>query len=678
MATQSPPALLSFDGSGIPQSLKDQNRWAPWKAVFNEKRGKYDKIPCNADHSEYGISTAAPERWASFDTALRAFKAGQPVLSGVGYVMTKPHGVVGVDLDNCVADGVVAPWALAVVASLDSYTELSPSGKGLRIFVLGEAVDWMNHQVGIEVYGGTAPRFLTITGTKLPGAHSTVRAVPAAALTELRAQYGREVRTAEIEAADMPELLPESLIPDLADLDVPYFVRDFLTSGEVRGSDRSDELHAAGIALYQAGLADQEVFSVLTANPYVMEVALDHRRQDTDRATLYVWKEHCQKAKVKAEARRVSADLFDDISEPTPEGAETVDPLAGFEDISAPEEKAAKPQKQPRFAVQDISDFLKRPKANWLIKGVLPQAGLAVVFGESGSGKTFFVLDLTAAIARGIEWRGHKTRQGRVVYVCAEGEAGFRNRLDAYVKHNGLDGMPMGVIPDAPNLLEKTDVKDLLAALKAHGKVDVIVLDTFAQVMPGANENSGEDVGRALAHCKAIHRVTGALVILVHHSGKDSSKGARGWSGLRAAADAEIEVERCDHNRSATVTKLKDGEDGAEFGFKLETITIGEDDDGDTTSSCVITHGKVVRKEKEPAGSKQKVVMRVMRDLTETPGEYVSTNAVIENAIAQIPHDEAEGKRDRRRQHVLQAVEALVASGTLRMVSGQICINEQE
>mgnify|MGYP003346413027 CR=1 FL=1 len=109
---------------------------------------------------------------------------------------------------------------------------------------------------------------------------------------------------------------------------------------------------------------------------------------------------------------------------------------------------------------------------------------------------------------------------------------------------------------------------------------DVVIVDTWAQTTPGANENSGEDMGKALAHCKGIHRATGAMVMLVHHSGKDASRGARGWSGLRAAADVELEVVRADEARSLTVTKLKDGEDGAEFAFRLESVVLGLDEDG--------------------------------------------------------------------------------------------------
>ena len=655
MAVLPPPTLRPFDGSAIPKALKDQPRWAPWKAVYNEKRGKFDKIPHRADVPEYGLSTAAPERWFTFAAALGTYEREQPFFAGVGYVMTHAHGVVGIDLDDCVAEGTITPWALEVVAALDSYTEVSPSGNGLRVFCLGAATDWTNHQVGIEVYGGSAPRFLTITGSHLINTPLELKPLAEGVMRDLQGRYGRDVRKVEVEAVDLPELLDDILLPDLDSLELPYTARDFLTSGEHRG-DRSGDLHASAVALYQAGLSDDEVLSVLAANPFAMEVALDHRRQDTERALVYLWKEHCLKAKGKGGSRVATDDDFEDISTPV-----------------AQAEKPA-PAKPQRFRVESVGEFLQRPRLTWLVKGVLPEAALAVVFGESGSGKTFWVLDLLACVARGVPWRGRKVKQGRGVYICAEGVAGFRNRLEAYCQYHGPQDLPIGVIPDAPNLLERGDVKDLLAAVKTFGQVSVIVVDTFAQVMPGADENSGEDVGRALAHCKALHKATGALVVLIHHSGKDSSKGARGWSGLRAAADAEIEIERSEHDRSATVTKLKDGGDSEEFGFRLETLSIGQDDDGDDISSCVVSQGSMAKAKPLPKGANQRLVLRIAQELLDLADGSVTTTELVDNVIDQIPFDRAAGKKDLRRQHVLQAVQSLVDCDRLSTSGGLVSV----
>jgi hypothetical protein len=179
-----------------------------------------------------------------------------------------------------------------------------------------------------------------------------------------------------------------------------------------------------------------------------------------------------------------------------------------------------------------------------------------------------------------------------VVYIASEGAGGLRKRLQAQAQHNDLDlsDVDFGVIPVAPNFLEKTDVLDVAKAVLASGGASVVVVDTWAQSTPGGNENSGEDMGKALSHCKGLHRATGAMVLLVHHSGKDASKGARGWSGLRAAAEAEIEVVRNKEQRAAVITKLKDDKDNGEYGFRLNTVVLGIDADGDEITSCVLEH----------------------------------------------------------------------------------------
>ncbi len=334
-----------------------------------------------------------------------------------------------------------------------------------------------------------------------------------------------------------------------------------------------------------------------------------------------------------------------------------------------------------RFMPVPAHEFAVATQLRWIIKGVLPHGELAVLYGESGSGKSFMALDLAAAVARGVEWRGHRVHQGKVVYVAAEGANGFRNRLRAYGHQHALDlkDLPLHVIHAAPNMLDKTDALDVAKAiLKVVGKPDLIIIDTLAQTMPGGNENAGEDMGKALAHCRGLHRATGALVMLVHHSGKDASKGARGWSGLRAAADVEMEVMRADDDRVLTVTKQKDGDDGGEFGFKLETVLVDFDVDGDEITSCVVQHteGNNVKDRKRLKGVNQKLVMRVFEDLIGVGGEAVEREDLIVAVAAQMDFDNASGKKDRRREMSVKAIESvreagfLVADGTKLMTSG--------
>jgi len=369
---------------------------------------------------------------------------------------------------------------------------------------------------------------------------------------------------------------------------------------------------------------------------------------------------------------------FDDLNAAGPAPAEGNDtPTAAGPDPSPAPAAPAVPHvasSAPRYQFVPHSTFANHAPPRWRVKGVLPDAELALVIGQSGAGKSFIALDLAFAIAQGVPWRGRRVRQGVVAYVAAEGAGGFRNRLQAYQQHFGLeDVLPFHVLGAAPNLLQKEDVRDLIAAVKALGPVDVVFLDTFAQMTAGGDENSAEDMGRALGHCKALHRACGATIVPVHHLGKDVTKGARGWSGMHAAADAVLEVARGEGaERAMRISKQKDGEDGEVLPFRLEGVTIGTDADGDEITSCVVHHVEEATTpgaKREPRGPTERLVWRVAHDLAELGGGDLTVAAIIEGAVGRLARDPA--KRDRRRDVVMRALQAL-ATGSFLAIEGDL------
>lgn len=331
-----------------------------------------------------------------------------------------------------------------------------------------------------------------------------------------------------------------------------------------------------------------------------------------------------------------------------------------------------------RFAVLKPSEFHATESPGWFIKGVLPVADLAVFYGASGSGKSFFTFDMVCAIARGEPWRGRRVRQARVVYIVAEGSGGFRNRIKAYAARHTIPDDSLGIIPAAPNFLEKKDVADVIASVKAFGSCSIVVVDTWAQVTPGANENSGEDMGKALAHCRALSKATGAMVVLVHHSGKDAAKGARGWSGLRAAADCELEVVRNDSGRVATITKLKDGDDSPAFGFKLVSVPIGVDEDGDEVTSCVVEEAEVSestnREKKQKMGDNERVLVDTLQDLFDRDNEWPTIDTLINEAVERLP--ESATRTAQRKVNMRRAFDKLVEREIFTVENGFVSLSE--
>lgn len=226
------------------------------------------------------------------------------------------------------------------------------------------------------------------------------------------------------------------------------------------------------------------------------------------------------------------------------------------------------------------------PPVSWRVKNLLPAQGVAAIYGPPASGKSFLALDMAAAIASGRDWFGHKTAAAPVFYINLEGSGALKNRIAAW-EHERERAFPDGVTfcLGAFNLLENMD--SLVAAIP-HGAV--VVVDTLAASAPGFDENSGADMSRAIEALSRVARERNGLALVVHHSGKDASRGLRGHSSLLGALDAAICVDRSGASsvRRWTLAKSKDSEDGIGAAFSLHRVELGTDADGDMVSSCIV------------------------------------------------------------------------------------------
>lgn len=628
----------------LPKLLRAKRQWLIWK-YHKVEGGKPRKIPYYVSgHRRRGRQGCQADinRLASFEEAVASCERHKA--AGIGFALTPDCGIVALDFDNCVdADGGINPKVEELVSG--TYAEFSPSKKGVRAFFqgnIGNAKD-LTGDFGFEVFSTSG--FVTVTQDVLP----------------LCALIGSDAQIAPV-SKDVIEYC-----------DIRF---------KQRRTEQSDEPLMAIEPV--VGLSENQLEEILQAldpsMPYPewinVGMALHH---ETEAEGFHLWDEWSSQADNYPGSEEllhhwtsfgnnkgapVTARLLLKLAK---ESGVHVNPdiasASEFECIKEEDDSA-----DARFAVVDAENFADCSPTPWLIKGVLPKADLGVVFGESGSGKSFFVSDMALSLARGKSWRGHKVRPSRVVYLAAEGSSGFRKRLKAYELHHkiSLAGVPFGVIPVAPNFLMKVDALDVAKAIIAWGGADLVVIDTFAQVTPGANENAGEDVGKALAHFRGLNRALGAMVLLVHHSGKDTSKGARGWSGLRAAADMELEVIRTESGRATRVTKQKDGDDHGEFGFELEVVPLGLDEDADIITSCVVVEAGVpadlngsvkTNSARETSGKWTSVVTSVVREFGLAQSAGIEVEAVIAECLART--EVPAGKRDTRKQHIRRALKAL-------------------
>lgn len=362
----------------------------------------------------------------------------------------------------------------------------------------------------------------------------------------------------------------------------------------------------------------------------------------------------------------------------------TLNPCAGdmleAEDWKWPTSMAIEPP--PRYRLFTADQFKDLPKQEWAAKHLLPSDGLAAVFGPSGSGKSFLVIDLIAKLAEAGSFFGHGVpKMHRVVVLELEGQSGVPRRVRAWEIAKGRP-FPKGVkfVFDSFNLLENDDMVALAETLEIHGGCDVLVIDTLNRAAPGADENSSRDASMILENAKWLQAALGGLVLLVHHTGKDVTKGMRGHSSLFAAMDAVIEVSRSAGRREWSVAKSKDDSDGQVHGFMLEVINLGADSSGDLITSCVIQTDDAPpdNRPKPPKGGNQRIVYDALAPLFRDFGKFGKADAPstrpcleIEDAIERVK-DRLACEPKRRRERVQQAITGMVASRVLGCSEGWI------
>jgi len=320
-------------------------------------------------------------------------------------------------------------------------------------------------------------------------------------------------------------------------------------------------------------------------------------------------------------------------SAPTPEEIE-----ANMKPYSEPHPTARR-LKAHRYS--DIKSVAEIPQ---LIRGLIPSKALIIVFGDSNTGKSFVAGDAAFKIVTGQPWNGRRTEKSAVIYVAMEGGASSFNRVLAYKKKNPFRGdVPFSIIPSTVNMFDSPeDVAELIEVIKEEAEhfaieVGLVIIDTLSRAMAGGNENASEDMGVIIQNADAVRAATGAALMLVHHTGKDKAKGARGHSSLRAATDTEIEISRdnnCDQG-TIKVTKQRDMEGGQEFGFQLDVVEIGTDKYGEPITSCVIEWVDTAKtRAVANLTKKEKLAFRYIEDYfgAHSQKQHVMGNVPLQNA----------------------------------------------
>jgi hypothetical protein len=302
-----------------------------------------------------------------------------------------------------------------------------------------------------------------------------------------------------------------------------------------------------------------------------------------------------------------------------------------------------------RFLVESW-DSIKDEPVEWLVESVVPKKAFVALYAPPASWKSFISLDLAEAIATGRDWMGYRIpKKGAVLYICGEGHGGMGARVKACkIQNKSPDGANLYIIRAQLNL--RSSPEDFAELLKAINELiaqideplELIILDTLMRMSGGNfNENSSEDMGAFITQAGKLQEIYDCALMVIHHSGKDVTKGLRGHSSLLGAVDTELEIQRLDSvinsadssivgNAILTVSKQKDGADSIQIGIEIMLVEIGNSPlSFEMTTSLAIRHNQDIAssnpkgtKNNSGSGGNQKIEMDSLYKVIKAKGSY--------------------------------------------------------
>ena len=517
------------------------------------------KVPHYANGRKRSGALDGPEDVAQFATYEAACSARDQRGDGWHLGFALGGGWQGIDLDHIQRNGLAD-----LANSAPGYVELSPSGEGIHAIGYGQPFGTLGSKgSGIEAYA--AGRYFTVTERPIrDGGPVCLASFVAQALV---ARHGAA------RASSHPGGAEDTPVDDSTK-------RDLRSALAAIPSDDRELWVRMGMALRELGSAGCALWTEWSQKSGKYDPKYAARKWDgfDPRDTGY--------QAVFAEAKRHG------WLNPASKAAQSV--------------TAAPPLLPFRLLIDGDLDSLQRLR--WLVKPIVPDAGIGAIYGDSGTFKSFLALDMMAHVSNGREWFGNRTKAAPAVYVPFEGQGGIPNRVKAWRLAQTMERNPdllmalepdqdvrsnIAVVMEPLNLQEAVDRDRLVTTLTELGWAGgVLCIDTLAHASNGIEENSSA-MGAMIGIFRDLQHRLGGVILLVHHSGKDQSRGMRGWSGLHAAMDFVIECQKEGEGdpREAQfrLSKVKDGTTGTVFKFRMQMVPLGCDEDGDPITSLVVS-----------------------------------------------------------------------------------------
>lgn len=282
-----------------------------------------------------------------------------------------------------------------------------------------------------------------------------------------------------------------------------------------------------------------------------------------------------------------------------------------------------------------LLEMARRPRPAWIIQDWIYENTVGEIYGESGCMKTFLVFDWAASVASNIAWQGRPVHKpGKVVYLLAEGADSFISRALAWCKHHHVRLEDLSesllLVPQELPLNNGAEVQayiDEVSEYLYNVAPAMVVFDTLMRCSNGGNINSPDVMQSLYDGANRVRRDLGAAsALIVHHEGKDKSKGGAGSFVLRSNCDCIYHQTRDKATGLITLTadKMKDKPE-LETYLDSWTVFYGDDETNTDESSLVIIPGTKPEKAPERLTATQENMLAILdKHTTLTHGDWLN------------------------------------------------------
>jgi hypothetical protein len=282
------------------------------------------------------------------------------------------------------------------------------------------------------------------------------------------------------------------------------------------------------------------------------------------------------------------------------------------------------------YELLSISDLYAMPPAKWLIDGVIAERELTVLYAPPGEGKTFLALDFALHVAAGRDWNEHTVNPGRVLYIAGEGVSGLPARVKAWHAHNEYEPVDnFWILPQTVEMVDPASMFRLSNTIREMGEFDLIVIDTVARALAGAEENSATEMGKFIGACGKLQSEHNASVLGIHHSGKDVSRGMRGSSSLLGAVNTSMSCKRVDDNQiKLTFEKQKDIELAEPISLDMVQVQVGDGVIGQSSIALELASVIAEEKHKYQLTTNERLTLKALRNAVYLVGKSPKSDRV--------------------------------------------------